>query len=466
VSTCDPQSSLNFYIGLTSIQSNPTYANVSEIVVPVSYGTGYYIVAPDTIQVVVPQNATTINYQGCQSAISLPVPTGATQAQINAIVQQVMQQAAQQLSQCNAPAPTNPFDAALAPTLYSNAVKSSGCSGFPGIKVTGNLPAGITASPSSITVAAGIFTSSVSQADADSQASLFLIYFIEANCQCGWWNTLQICPGGGQVAANTYFSTVSQDDANAQALAGGCGSPLLIGLSAYYDLDENAGSDRVDKLGGPSLVEVSNTSGPSPSQVPAIPGIIGQGVSIDPTYNRATGMLWTGTTTHPAYITGDWSISVWMNAENGFLGVGIGYPIGSYRWQWMLDCQNWDPTGYYGHGAGYPGFTVWDSSGVPYTAAMSFDDGFAWNHFVCTYNSASGTINTYQNGSLISTQSGVPSIDQFACQFTLGRDAGVDDCCISSAYINYDEIGIWGRVLSPSEITQLYNGGNGLAYPF
>jgi len=222
VSTCDPQSSLNFYIGLTSIQSNPTYSNVSEIVVPVNYGTGYYIVGPGTIDVVVTQNATTIDYQGCQSAISLPVPAGATQVQINAIVQQVMQQAAQQLSQCNAPAPTNPFDAVLAPTLYSNAVKSSGCSGFPGIKVTGSLPAGITVNPSSVTVAAGIFTSSISQEDADSQASLFLIYFIESRASCGWWNTMQICTGGGQVAANLYFSTVSQDDANAQAVTGGC----------------------------------------------------------------------------------------------------------------------------------------------------------------------------------------------------------------------------------------------------
>jgi len=29
-----------------------------------------------------------------------------------------------------------------------------------------------------------------------------------------------------------------------------------------------------------------------------------------------------------------------------------------------------------------------------------------------------------------------------------------------------DEIGVWNRALSDEEVAQLYNGGNGLAYPF
>ena len=29
-----------------------------------------------------------------------------------------------------------------------------------------------------------------------------------------------------------------------------------------------------------------------------------------------------------------------------------------------------------------------------------------------------------------------------------------------------DEMGVWNRILTPTEIGQLYNSGNGLAYPF
>jgi hypothetical protein len=29
-----------------------------------------------------------------------------------------------------------------------------------------------------------------------------------------------------------------------------------------------------------------------------------------------------------------------------------------------------------------------------------------------------------------------------------------------------DEVGIWSRVLTSTEVTQLYNGGAGLQYPF
>jgi len=35
-----------------------------------------------------------------------------------------------------------------------------------------------------------------------------------------------------------------------------------------------------------------------------------------------------------------------------------------------------------------------------------------------------------------------------------------------NAYARYDEIGVWSRALSQDEITQLYNSGNGLQYPF
>jgi len=62
-----------------------------------------------------------------------------------------------------------------------------------------------------------------------------------------------------------------------------------------------------------------------------------------------------------------------------------------------------------------------------------------------TWSSASGTLSFLSVGTYMDTSGDVP---------------------YASLRGTYDEMGIWSRALSSTEITDLYNGGAGLAYPF
>ena len=110
---------------------------------------------------------------------------------------------------------------------------------------------------------------------------------------------------------------------------------------------------------------------------------------------------------------------------------------------------------------GYLGLFYGGGSGV---RGVSNSAGFinlnTWYHCVVTYDGA-GNIAFYKNGSAVDTQT---------VSWTDG--AGTADAWIGSflGASNYfggiiDEVGIWNRVLSASEVTELYNGGTGKQYP-
>lgn len=84
-----------------------------------------------------------------------------------------------------------------------------------------------------------------------------------------------------------------------------------------------------------------------------------------------------------------------------------------------------------------------------------------WYHFAYTYDGSN--INLYLNGSTDATQvSKTGTLPTKAQTVNIGRESA------GSEYIDgmLDEIGIWSRALSGAEISELYNSGNGLAYPF
>jgi hypothetical protein len=85
----------------------------------------------------------------------------------------------------------------------------------------------------------------------------------------------------------------------------------------------------------------------------------------------------------------------------------------------------------------------------------------AWWFVVCTYDATNDLIGISVNGSALTTASHSGGAFDGAGNFGLGRSMG------SVAY-HYDglidEVGIWKRLLSATDITTLYNAGNGLAY--
>lgn len=168
-----------------------------------------------------------LTYRGCQSLISVPIPVGSTFAQIQALVQGMLQQAAEQQAQCNA---ANAPNAHQPPSQFLNTQQSAPipCSDGGEFIITGTLPTGVTFDGNDLICATGIFSSNTSQDNANQRAEDFLASIfvqLQNNGQgyCQWWNdeeTVTCGDGSTQtVPAHTYSSTVSKQDANDQAIA-------------------------------------------------------------------------------------------------------------------------------------------------------------------------------------------------------------------------------------------------------
>lgn len=87
--------------------------------------------------------------------------------------------------------------------------------------------------------------------------------------------------------------------------------------------------------------------------------------------------------------------------------------------------------------------------------------------YMLTFVGSSTGMATYLNGSVVASNSNSSNIADPGSAIPCGgyKNAGVMQ---AGWYMNgkQDEMGIWSRALTPAEISQLYNGGSGLAYPF
>jgi hypothetical protein len=98
--------------------------------------------------------------------------------------------------------------------------------------------------------------------------------------------------------------------------------------------------------------------------------------------------------------------------------------------------------------------------GVSWTPSVS-----TWYHVVVVHDNTAGTADFYINGAQQgSQQTGLATggIWGSSVFFGIGNWGDVDKFFPGSI----DEAGVWSRKLSNGEISQLYNSGNGLAYPF
>jgi hypothetical protein len=84
-----------------------------------------------------------------------------------------------------------------------------------------------------------------------------------------------------------------------------------------------------------------------------------------------------------------------------------------------------------------------------------------WYHLVYTYDQSNAIL--YINGSAVSTQ-GLSGLNVGTNTARVG--ISIDDDSSSVWKGSLDEIGIWSRALSSTEVTSLYNSGNGIQYPF
>ena len=158
-------------------------------------------------------------------------------------------------------------------------------------------------------------------------------------------------------------------------------------------------------------------------------------------------------------ITGNWSINFWLNADPVSLGASsnsIIFSKGSY--------QN---SGFYIQVQSTTLRFNTNTSGVNNTLGSSFfylkappnsDFRSKWVMCTITYNYSTTETKMYRNGVLMGTGN-MPNPASSTDTFYIGRDA-------NGNYLTakLDETGIWTKILSQSEITELYNSGYGFIY--
>lgn len=220
---------------------------------------------------------------------------------------------------------------------------------------------------------------------------------------------------------------------------------LIDGLIDYYKLDE-ASAGAVGAHASLTLTD-NNTVGASTGKINGCRSFNGT----NEYFSRSS--LLTG--------TGSFSISVWANASStsGYRTIvggtrtstsGTWGDAGSIYLQYRDDTGRW-------------AFIIKNTAGNLGQVNGNLRST-GWRHFVATYNSSTGAMVLYENGvSVGSTTLSGTRDTAGAIHVGAGQFAGA----VSDFWPGLiDEFGLWGRVLDSSEVTALYNSGNGFAYPF
>jgi len=222
------------------------------------------------------------------------------------------------------------------------------------------------------------------------------------------------------------------------------------GLVAYYKLDENSGT-AYDTTGSHPLTKGEAT--------------------FDPTGGKINGALRVSETAEGKYssddpgLSSDLTISAWVKLNSlrtsgrvisiGSSGSGtlarltVGSPAQAIP-------PDYDPV---------TGNTYIDASiGTGGTGDSSYQFDFnwslyAWHHLVATYDSGSNTTTLFIDGSESHNYS-----QTFTISGTISDNIGIGGSSSADGFDGWvDEVGVWSRVLTDTEISDLYNSGDGLS---
>jgi hypothetical protein len=217
-------------------------------------------------------------------------------------------------------------------------------------------------------------------------------------------------------------------------VSGGAASPLLTDLVAYWKLDDLTWSDSVG----------SNNLTNNGSVTIGTPKVGAGSAEFDGTnfLNLNPGIA----------VSSDLSISLWCYPDAGY---GSGTNAGLIE-----QFNDWGRI-FINNTTGVIQARVKQSSGIERAVATStVISTAAWSHIVLVANSTTGVATLYVNNTSVGSQTYDGTL----------RSVG-DDLVIGQQLSDFfdgriDEAGFWSRVLTVSEISDLYNSGSGLSYPF
>ncbi len=216
---------------------------------------------------------------------------------------------------------------------------------------------------------------------------------------------------------------------------------LITNLISYWKLDESSGN-AADSVGGNTLANVNSATYSS--------AIINNGVNLVRASSQRLAI--TDAAQSGLDLTGDMTISGWVKFtsfpnQNNLIGkedlTSAGYSF------------------YYENTGNHLIFST-NSTASPKMVSWTPSTG-VWYHVAIVYTASGGLCDFYVDGIQQGTQqSGLAAPTDSPSDFTMGYLVN------GGSHINasMDEWGIWSRTLSGSEISQLYNSGSGLSYPF
>lgn len=218
---------------------------------------------------------------------------------------------------------------------------------------------------------------------------------------------------------------------------------LINGVLSYYKFD----SDTNDDVGSHNLTNNGATSSTSGK--------------INGAYDYVTND-YMDTSNSTDYEESSFTVSLWCKPSafpDHMTVIGMFYRPGAalnlYGWflEWRSDGE----------------FIFWEYNGgtsanLARTNPTKYTSTSTWYHVVLVQNGL-GNNKIYVNGSLVHSDTGI------TMAYSTGNHdlkIGVKDDNGLTRYLSgsVDEVGYWNRVLTDPEITELYNSGSGLQYPF
>lgn len=224
-------------------------------------------------------------------------------------------------------------------------------------------------------------------------------------------------------------------------------SPLLTDLAAFWKLEEASGS-RLDSVGSNTLTDVNTVT-----QAAGILGNAAQFLIANSEYlsiadNAAIGMG-----------DNDFTITCWLKLGVNNVGMGIVAKDAATKRDYALTFES--P----GSGSRFR-FEVCNGVSTSIGTARATSFGLpatdTWIFVVVWHDSVNNTVNIQVNNG---------TINSAATSGAAGR--GTADLRIGSQQVNpfyytglIDEVGIWKRILTTNEKSQLYANGVGITHPF
>jgi hypothetical protein len=220
-------------------------------------------------------------------------------------------------------------------------------------------------------------------------------------------------------------------------------SSLLTSLYAAYNAENNA-NDSVGSNNGTAVGGLTYTTGK-----------IGQAFN----FNGTNAYVQLPNTSNQFNFTGDFSVSMWFRSSNlstSRYAIGNYKGGGSYGYGWCL---------FYSVAGGFS-FDLRNGNNINQVRKIQTINTNTWYHVVAVRKM--GQIHKlYVNGvdqSATQTDGNVNNIAGYLTNQPMDL-GGLSDANVP-ALCDLDGINIWNKVLTSSEVTELYNSGTGKQYPF